>query len=85
MACQWTLSYDSVDDFLEACKGSNDPLRIRYVVFLCLTVSTQYELLDPFRQARHLQRIEDFAERLPAWRLERLPPPRTNQSQVSSF
>jgi len=38
---------------------------------------------DPLglRAARHLHRIEDFAEKLPKWKAERLAPPRVGQSQ----
>ena len=34
------------------------------------------------REPRHVERIRDFAKSLPKWKLERLPPPRVNQSQV---
>ncbi|KAL1951786.1 hypothetical protein VTO73DRAFT_935 [Trametes versicolor] len=38
---------------------------------------------DPFRirQARYLERISQIVSQLPAWREERLPPPRVSQSQ----
>lgn len=80
MSSQWTVPYSSVGAFLIACREGKDPMKIRFVSFRRQVQISTNKLI---RHPRHLRRIEDFREKLQAWRLERLPPPRTNQSQVS--
>ena len=76
---QWRPVYPTVPEFVSACSRHSDPFHIRYV--------PSGESLSPFRtheeirEARYIDRISRIVGQLPAWKEERLPPPRVSQSQ----
>lgn len=47
--------------------------------------SALYSLSIVYREALHINRINEILVQFPKWREERLPPPRVSQSEVSTF
>lgn len=76
----WAPYYPSVQAFLRACSETNDPLHAKLVPVLALVQF--WSLIDVVRDAKYMGRLAETMQRFPEWREQRLPPPRTNQSEV---
>lgn len=79
MTSLWQPWYPSVSAFLQACAEKPDPLHLQFVATVTVGVSSH---LCVHREGSYLSRIEEITAKFPAWKEERLPPPRTSQSEV---
>jgi proteasome activator subunit 4 len=79
MTSLWQPWYPSVSAFLQACAEKPDPLHLQFVVTAAAGISSH---LCIYREGSYLNRIEEITAKFPAWKEERLPPPRTSQSEV---